>query len=226
MTSSKSNCLKFWRIAKTIKPSDLIALWCNQEPYEFNVFIANTGYLPECADAKKALLLDALNDGELDYIDDGTPYNQGLWFGNPVGELLGKNRIRIDKDKAKAWIIQKHKQGDLGELPAFLMDDLEYKNFASLQDELIAKDNENLKLQTQNEQLKSRIAELERATPTNNSHTNTALIALNDVIATHWQDPSNPPKQQFIQAWIRDNYPNIEPSKALWIDKIIRHKDK
>ncbi|MPX42425.1 hypothetical protein CPI41_02625, partial [Moraxella catarrhalis] len=106
------------------------------------------------------------------------------------------------------------------------MDDLEYKNFASLQDELIAKDNENLKLQTQNEQLKSRIAELERATPTNNSHTNTALIALNDVIATHWQDPSNPPKQQFIQAWIRDNYPNIEPSKALLIDKIIRHKDK
>lgn len=59
-----------------------------------------------------------------------------------------------------------------------------------------------------------------------NSHTNTALMALNDVIATHWQDPSNPPKQQFIQAWIMDNYPNIEPSKALWIDKIIRHQDR
>ncbi|OAV05133.1 hypothetical protein [Moraxella catarrhalis] len=90
--------------------------------------------------------------------------------------------------------------------------------------ELQAKDGKIAKLQAENDKLKRQLNE--RSTPTNNSHTNTALIALNDAIATHWQDPNNPPKQQFIQAWIMDNYPSIEPSKALWIDKIIRHKGK
>lgn len=89
-------------------------------------------------------------------------------------------------------------------------------------------------LQADNARLQARITELEselnqqaNATPAI-KHTNTALQALHDTIATHWQDydPSQPrtrPKQEFITAWILENYPEIEPSKALWIDKIIRH---
>lgn len=89
-------------------------------------------------------------------------------------------------------------------------------------------------LQADNARLQARITELEselnqqaNATPAI-KHTNTALQALHDVLVTHWQDydPSQPrtrPKQEFITAWILENYPEIEPSKALWIDKIIRH---
>ncbi|UTO04918.1 hypothetical protein NKT77_10570 [Moraxella sp. FZLJ2107] len=88
-------------------------------------------------------------------------------------------------------------------------------------------------LQAENAHLKAHIAELESQLNQANitpaiKHTNTALQALHDVLVTHWQDydPSQPktrPKQDFIKAWIVENYPEIEPSKALWIDKIIRH---
>lgn len=83
-------------------------------------------------------------------------------------------------------------------------------------------------------QAHARIAELERQLSQQeqeqyaprHSHTNEALQALNDVINEFWQDPNNPPKQEFIKAHIISNYPSIDPSKALWIDKIIRHNDK
>lgn len=57
-------------------------------------------------------------------------------------------------------------------------------------------------------------------------HTNTALTALFDVMNTYWQNPEQPPKQEFIKQWIVEKYPSIDPSKALWIDKIIRHQDQ
>lgn len=88
-------------------------------------------------------------------------------------------------------------------------------------------------LQAENAHLKAQIAELESELNQANTtpaikHTNRALQALHDVLVTHWQDydPSQSktrPKQDFIKAWIVENYPEIEPSKALWIDKIIRH---
>ena len=56
-------------------------------------------------------------------------------------------------------------------------------------------------------------------------HTNTAITAFNNVLSTHWQNPSEQPKQEFIISWIVENYPTISKSKALWIDKIIRHED-
>lgn len=57
-------------------------------------------------------------------------------------------------------------------------------------------------------------------------YTNTALTALFDVMNTYWQNPEQPPKQEFIKQWIVEKYPSIDPSKALWIDKIIRHQDQ
>lgn len=89
-------------------------------------------------------------------------------------------------------------------------------------------------LQAQLDQANARIAELEQQLATQNStpatmelsHTNTALTALFDVMNTHWQNPKTPPKQAFIQKWIVEKYPSIDPSKALWIDKIIRHQDQ
>lgn len=90
-------------------------------------------------------------------------------------------------------------------------------------------------LEQENDRLQARIAELENQLATQNStpvnvekpiHTNTALTALFDVMNTHWQNPNQPPKQAFIQKWIVEKYPSIDPSKALWIDKIIRHQDQ
>lgn len=57
-------------------------------------------------------------------------------------------------------------------------------------------------------------------------YTNTALTALFDVMNTYWKNPEQPPKQEFIKQWIVEKYPSIDPSKALWIDKIIRHQDR
>lgn len=103
------------------------------------------------------------------------------------------------------------------------------------QNDRLRKENETLEIQQQqNSELQNRIAELESQlvmqsndTPTQPSaHTNTALTALFDVINTHWQNPKKPPKQQFIKNWIVEKYPSIDPSKALWIDKIIRHQDQ
>ncbi|WII94571.1 hypothetical protein LU276_05935 [Moraxella haemolytica] len=95
--------------------------------------------------------------------------------------------------------------------------------------------NQPTDLQQENERLQARIAELEQQLATQNStpanvekpiHTNTALTALFDVMNTHWQNPKTPPKQEFIKKWIVEKYPSIDPSKALWIDKIIRHQDQ
>ncbi|WII95771.1 hypothetical protein LU276_02760 [Moraxella haemolytica] len=97
---------------------------------------------------------------------------------------------------------------------------------------------EQLEQQAQTEtisKLQNRIAELESqlASQSENGtpaivelpHTNAALAALFDAMNTHWQNPKQPPKQAFIKNWILDNYPSLDPSKALWIDKIIRHQD-
>lgn len=153
--NNQQQCRKFWQLARTITPSDLIALWCNQEPSEFNAFLANTGYLPSCADAKKALLLEALENKELDYIDDGLPYNGGLWIGGNIAELLAKNRIRLEKDKAKTWIISLHKKGNLGGLPNFLLDDLNTTTANDDSQQQIAD------LQADNARLQARITQLE-----------------------------------------------------------------
>lgn len=88
-------------------------------------------------------------------------------------------------------------------------------------------------LQAKNARLQARITELESQLNQANTtpaikHTNTALQALHDVLVTHWQDydPTNEttkPKQEYIERWIMDNYPELNQSKARWIDKIIRH---
>lgn len=153
--NNQQQCRKFWQLARTITPSDLIALWCNQEPSEFNAFLANTGYLPSCADAKKALLLEALENKELDYIDDGLPYNGSLWIGGNITELLAKNRIRLEKDKAKTWIISLHNKGDLGSLPNFLLDDHNATTANDGNQQQIAD------LQAENARLQARITQLE-----------------------------------------------------------------
>lgn len=116
----KQNCFEYWNLAKSLKLPEIVALWCDIEPSEFGNFYQRTGFMPSCADAKRVILEDALLSRELDYIDEGTPYNGGLWIGNPVSELIEKNRLRINKDELKRWFIQKINDGDLQEIPAFL----------------------------------------------------------------------------------------------------------
>lgn len=130
------------------------------------------------------------------------------------------------------------------EMPYILLKNKELMNIDELKDHVRFLDNtmpttptpatndEITILQAQLDQAHARIAELERQlsqqeqkqhTP-RYSHTNEALQALHDVINKFWQDPNNPPKQEFIKVHITNNYPSIDPSKALWIDKIIRHQ--
>ncbi|WP_395144605.1 hypothetical protein ACF3NV_00740 [Moraxella atlantae] len=64
------------------------------------------------------------------------------------------------------------------------------------------------------------------AAPTN--YTTPALEALAAVIDEFWvsYDPSQPKtaqKQVYIKAWILENHPDLNPSIALWLDKIARH---
>lgn len=64
------------------------------------------------------------------------------------------------------------------------------------------------------------------AAPTN--YTTPALEALAAVIDEFWvsYDPSQPntaQKQDYIKAWILENHPDLNPSIALWLDKIARH---
>ena len=115
------NCYKFWKLSKSLKIDDIVALWCDVEPSQFNHFVSQTGYSPSCADAKRVAIEDALTSEELDYIDEGTfTRNGGLWIGNPVEELIQKDRLRISKDVLKEWFIQKYEQGYLDEIPTFL----------------------------------------------------------------------------------------------------------
>lgn len=116
----KQNCFEYWNLTKSLKLPEIVALWCNVEPSEFSGFYQRTGYMPSCADAKRVILEDALLSGELDYIDEGTPYSGGLWIGNPVAELIEKNRLRIEKDKLKQWFLLKIESGQLREIPNFL----------------------------------------------------------------------------------------------------------
>lgn len=116
----KRNCFEYWNLAKSLKLPEIVALWCDIEPSEFNGFYQRTGYMPSCADAKRVILEDALLSGELDYIDEGTPYNGGLWIGNPVSELIEKNRLRIEKEILRQWFLQKINNGQLKDIPKFL----------------------------------------------------------------------------------------------------------
>ncbi len=117
----KQDCYSFWKLAKSLKVDDIVALWCDVEPSQLNHFIQTTGYSPSCADAKRVVIEDALVSGELDYIDEGTSTSNGkLWIGNPVEELIQKSRLRINKECLKNWFILKYEEGYLEEIPNFL----------------------------------------------------------------------------------------------------------
>lgn len=121
MKYERSNCYEFWSLAKSLKINEIVALWCNVEPSQFDHFIRQTGYSPSCADAKKAAIEDALISGELEYIDEGIPYGKDkLWIGSDTQELIQKNRLRISKDILSEWFITKYEQGKLVEIPIFL----------------------------------------------------------------------------------------------------------
>lgn len=118
---NNQNCHEFWMLAESLKVNDIVALWCDQEPTEFNNFIQQSGFSPSCADAKRASLEDALLKGDLDYIDEGIPYNGNkLWTGGEVSELIQKNRLRIEKAELRRWFDLKYTSGQLKEIPTFL----------------------------------------------------------------------------------------------------------
>lgn len=130
------NCYQFWRLSKSLKIDDIVALWCGVEPSQFNHFISTTGYSPSCADAKRVAIEDALINDELDYIDEGTPTSRGgLWIGNPVEELIQKDRLRISKEVLKEWFINKYEHGYLDEIPTFLDDEKQKAQLLSEQRE-------------------------------------------------------------------------------------------
>ena len=154
MNDPHQNCYEFWKLAKSLKINDIIALWCDVEPSQLHQFQLQTGYTPSCADAKRVALEDALTSGDLDYVDEGTPTSNGtLWIGNPVSELIQKNRLIIDKEVLKEWFIQKYEQGYLKEIPTFL-------NEEKQQAQLLQKQRDNLESQQQTD-YEQRIADLE-----------------------------------------------------------------
>lgn len=121
MKYERFNCYEFWSLAKSLKINEIVALWCDVEPSQFDHFIRQTGYSPSCADAKKAAIEDALIGGELEYIDEGIPYGEDkLWIGSDIRELVQKNRLRVSKDALTEWFITKYEQGELLEIPTFL----------------------------------------------------------------------------------------------------------
>lgn len=93
----------------------------------------------------------------------------------------------------------------------------------------------NEQLQTENIKLKERITELEQQlkqssqqskTP-NAKYTTDAMEALNAVVDKYWLDydpeQKNATKQHTIKEFVKEKYPMITDSMALWIDKIARH---
>lgn len=91
-------------------------------------------------------------------------------------------------------------------------------------------------LEAENIKLKKRITELEKQLEQSSQQSDkipTAeyitdpMKALNAVVNNFWldYDPKlkNQTKQYTIIEWIKENYPMISDSMALWIDKIVRH---
>ena len=65
------------------------------------------------------------------------------------------------------------------------------------------------------------------ATDEKPSYTTKAITALNHVIAEFWQNwevGTKPPKQEYIEAWIIENYPTINKTTAKTIDRLARHE--
>ena len=59
------------------------------------------------------------------------------------------------------------------------------------------------------------------------TYTTKAITALNHVIAEFWQNwevGTKPPKQEYIEAWIIENYPTINKTTAKTIDRLARHE--
>lgn len=181
-------------------------------------------------------------------IDIGKKFiNDYLIFGNSIWEDLCKF------EKSELGILDWNKfyndENNKYQFDIIYCDDIpqEYRKFTILRNKVLFLKSEldtifnpnqttdTATLQTQLEQAHARMAELEQqlamqnTTPTDVEkaiYTNTALTALFDVMNTYWQNPEQPPKQEFIKKWIVEKYPSIDPSKALWIDKIIRHQDR
>ena len=174
------NCYQFWRLSKSLKIDDIVALWCGVEPSQFNHFISTTGYSPSCADAKRVAIEDALTSYELDYIDDGS------WIGNPVEELIQKDRLRIGKEVLKEWFINKYEQGYLDEIPTFLDDEKQKAQLLSEQREgYIASrqtNEQNTPEQQEIAKLKKEIADLQKQLEERNDKPtdDTLLTAIHD----------------------------------------------
>lgn len=136
MNYQNQNCYQFWSLAKSLRIKEIVALWCDVEPSQFNHFVQQTGYTPSCADAKKVAIEDALISGELEYIDEGLPYGNGkTWMGGDIEELLQKNKLRVEKGVLKEWFITKYEQGQLEEMPTFLDEEKQKSQILSEQRE-------------------------------------------------------------------------------------------
>lgn len=212
--------------------------------YNTSCYKIESGYYDGYMFLDKYTCIDILNIGYMDseeYNLEHTTYN-GEKTETKV--FLGFNfKPALTIKSSFDEFIAENKQLFIDFFPIALDENktIRYTDFLYLKSELDAIFNPNqttntdtATLQAQLDQAHARIAELERQLSQReqeqyaprHSHTNEALQALNDVINEFWQDPNNPPKQEFIKAHIVSNYPSIDPSKALWIDKIIRHNDK
>lgn len=98
-----------------------VALWCDVEPSA----LSDLDFSTSCMDAKRQILMEALTDKRLDYLDNGVRWSNGQ-FG-PAGsldELIRKDGLRIKKESLRRLFLDMSS----GERPGFLFDESRREN--------------------------------------------------------------------------------------------------
>lgn len=119
--SQIQGCLRYWDQCTALTLDAAVALWCDVEPS----VLSELDFATSCMDAKRQILIEALEDKRLDYVDNGVRWSNGH-FGSAgsLEELIQKDGLRIKKDSLRRLFLDMPS----GERPAFLFDESRREN--------------------------------------------------------------------------------------------------
>lgn len=114
--SNSKGCLRYWDQCAVLTIDAAVALWCDVEPSA----LSELNFATSCMDAKRQILIEALTDKRLDYVDNGVRWSNGMiGKAGSLEELIQKDGLRIKKDSLRRLFLDMPG----GERPAFLFDE-------------------------------------------------------------------------------------------------------
>ena len=109
-------CLRYWDQCTVLTIDAAVALWCGVEPSA----LSELDFATSCMDAKRQILIEALTDKRLEYLEEPVQWSSGgIGRAGSLQELIQKGGVRIKKDSLRRLF----EDMPSGDRPGFLFDE-------------------------------------------------------------------------------------------------------